>query len=81
MSIWMKNKDIDTVTKKGSGETLISNMNIPFPAENGKVTVTPENEFTAVSGETYIFSFVGYVDGVPVLEDKCCVIGGYITKN
>lgn len=70
-----------TVTKKVGGETLISNMHIPFPTENDKVTVTPESEFIAVSGETYIFSFIGYANGIPVLEEKCCVVGGYVTKN
>lgn len=82
--IKLKHKNLDevklTVTKKGSGEALISNVNVPCPNENNSVTVTPPNGFTAVSGETYIFTFVGYLDGVAVTEDTCCVVGGYVIK-
>lgn len=82
--VTLKHKGVDnvklTVTKKRDGETLISNMGIPVLAENDKVTVTPESEFNSVSGETYIFTFVGYSGDVPVLEDKCCVVGGYVSK-
>ena len=82
INVTLEHKGVDevklTVSKKGSNETLISNKNIPFPTENNSVTVTLENGFTAVSGETYIFSFVGYVNGIPVLVDECCVVGGYV---
>ena len=82
--IKLKHKNLDevklTVTKKGSGEALISNVNVPCPNENNSVTVTPPNGFTAVSGETYIFTFVGYLDGGAVTEDTCCVVGGYVIK-
>ena len=82
--IKLEHKNLDevklTVTKKGSGEALISNVNVPCPNENNSVTVTPPNGFTAVSGETYIFTFVGYLDGVAVTEDTCCVVGGYVIK-
>lgn len=69
-----------TVTKKGNDTPIISDYNIPLPASGGNVTLSAENgfSFTAVSGETYIFTFVGYSGGVAVLEDKCCVVGGYI---
>ena len=72
-----------TVTKKGSGETLISAHNITLPTQNNNVTLTPENgfTFTSASGETYLFSFVGFVNGVPVLDDTCCVVGGYVAQN
>ena len=69
-----------TVTKKGNDTPIISDYNIPLPASGGNVTLSAENgfSFTAVSGETYIFTFVGYSGGTAVLEDKCCVVGGYI---
>ena len=82
--IKLKHKNLDevklTVTKKGSGEALISIVNVPCPKDNNSVTVTPPNGFPDVSGETYIFTFVGYLDGVAVTEDTCCVVGGYVIK-
>ena len=75
-------KGIDTVelkvTKKNESNSLLSE-NIPLPTENNRITVPIE--FTADLGETYIFSFIGYVKGIPVLEDKCCVVGGYVAKD
>lgn len=66
-----------TVSKKNENNSLLS-KSTSLPTDKDSITVPIE--FTAVSGETYIFSFVGYVNGAPVLEDKCCVVGGYISK-
>ena len=75
-------KGIDTVelkvTKKNESNSLLS-KNIPLPTENNRITMPIE--FTADLGETYIFSFIGYVNGIPVLDDKCCVVGGYVAKD
>lgn len=67
------------VTEKGSGTPLIT-KDMGNPTTDGNITFNFGNGFTAESGKTYIFSFVGYVNGVPVLEDKCCVVGGYVSK-
>lgn len=69
-----------TVYEKGSS-TPITAAEVNNPVENGNIKFSFENGFTAVSGKTYIFSFVGYVNGAPVLEDKCTVVGGYVLKN
>ena len=68
-----------TVYKKGSNKPLTA-ADVNNPTKNNNIKFSFKNGFTAVSGETYIFSFVGYVNGAPVLEDKCCVVGGYISK-
>lgn len=67
-----------TVSKKNDNGTyskLIENVAVNLPT----VTVNLGSSFTAASGETYIFSFVGYADGVPdpVSRDDCCIVGGY----
>lgn len=64
-----------TVSKKNDNGTyskLIENVAVDLPTGNDPVT-----GFKAVAGETYIFSFVGYADGVPVCRDDCCIVGGY----
>lgn len=68
-----------TVYEKGSS-TPLTTAEVQNPTE-GTVNFSFSNSFTAESGKTYIFSFVGYVNGVPVLEDKCCVVGGYVSKQ
>ena len=72
------------ISKKNSNQTLsavLENITVNLPNNSGgSVKVSLGNEFTAESGKTYIFSFVGYVNGAPVLEDKCCVVGGYVSK-
>lgn len=68
-----------TVTNKRTGE-IVSNARIT-PTENERVVVALGNEFDAVAGETYIVSFVGYLNGVSVSKDECCVVGGYIANN
>ena len=69
-----------TVYEKGRNTPLTA-AEVNNPLENGNIKFSFENGFTAKSGKTYIFSFVGYVNGAPVLEDKCCVVGGYISNN
>ncbi|MGN0164556.1 MAG: hypothetical protein ACI39R_00090 [Lachnospiraceae bacterium] len=69
-----------TINRKNSDGTfssLLSDVNITLPAEGNSVTVDLGSGYDAVSGETYIYTFVGYADGVPVCVDKCCIVGGY----
>ena len=69
-----------TVSKKtedGIYSELFGNVSVGLPTADNTVTVTLGNGFDIVSGETYIFSFVGYVDCVPVCRDDCCIVGGY----
>lgn len=85
IDVTLKHKGIDevklTIVRKNSDQTynyLIDNVNVALPADDNSFKVSLGNGFTAVSGETYIFSFVGYVNGAPVCKDECCVVGGYI---
>ena len=69
-----------TVSKKtedGIYSELFGNVSVGLPTADNTVTVTLGNGFDIVSGETYIFSFVGYVDCVPVCSDECYIVGGY----
>lgn len=71
------------ISKKNSNQTfsaILENVTVNLPNDENSFEVTLGNNFTSVSGETYIFSFIGYVNGTPVLEDKCCVVGGYVSK-
>lgn len=84
--ITLKHKNLDkvilTVSQKNSDGTYtqkLTNVNVSL-LENDRFTVNLSNGFQVESGKTYIFSFVGYVNGAPVLEDKCTVVGGYISK-
>ncbi len=86
--VTLKHRGLDevklTISKKnrdGTYSDLRSNVNVDLPTDDNSFMVTIGNGFTAVSGETYIFSFVGYVNSVPIVEDKCCVVGGYVLKN
>lgn len=88
INVTLKHKGIDevklTISKKNSDESysdLLANVNVALPTDDNSFKVTIGNGFTAVSGETYIFSFVGYVNGVPVCKDRCCVVGGYVLNN
>lgn len=72
-----------TIREKNSNGTYtqkLTNVNVSL-LENDRFTVNLSNGFQVESGKTYIFSFVGYVNGAPVLEDKCTVVGGYISKQ
>lgn len=87
VDVTLKYSGVDNVklniSKKNSDQTfsaILENVTVNLPNSGDSVNVTLGNDFTAVSGETYIFSFIGYVNGTPVLEDKCCVVGGYISK-
>ena len=69
-----------TVSKKnkdGTYSEMLRNIPVSLPTGNNPVTVNLGSEFTAEAGETYIFSFVGYADGVQVCRDDCCIVGGY----
>ena len=69
-----------TVSKKNGDETyseMLRNIDVSLPTDNNLVTVNLGNGFTAESGETYVFSFVGYAGGVPVCRDDCCIVVGY----
>lgn len=83
--ITLKHKNLDavklTVSQKNSDTTfteLLTDVNVALPANDAEFTVALPNGFNAESGKTYIFSFVGYVGGVAVCEDNCCVVGGYV---
>lgn len=82
--ITLKHEGIDkvllTVSKKNTNGTyskMFRNIDVAFTAVNGAVNVDLGNGFDAVCGETYIFSFVGYADDVPVCRDDCCIVVGY----
>ncbi len=69
-----------TVSRKdsdGSYSVVVGDLNITLPADNNPFTVDFGNGFDAVSGETYILSFVGYVDSIPVCNDVCCIVISY----
>ena len=53
------------------------NIDVSLPTDNNPVTVNLGSGFTAESGETYIFSFVGFAGDVPVCRDECYIVGGY----
>ena len=69
-----------TVYEKG-GSTPLTAAKENNPPADSNINFSFANGFTAESGKTYIFSFVGYVNGAPVLEDKCIVVGGYVLRN
>ena len=88
INVTLKHKGIDeaklTISKKNSNGTysdLLTDVNVGLPTDDNSCNVTIGSGFTAVSGETYIFSFVGYVGGLPVCKDNCCVVGGYLLNN
>ena len=69
-----------TVMKKNNDGTyseMIQNLDIGLPTVDVPVTVDLGSENKAVSGETYVFTFVGYAGGVSVCRDECYVVGGY----
>ena len=82
--ITLKHEGIDkvllTVSKRNGNETyskLLTDVTVSLTTDNYPVTVNLGSGFKAEPGETYIFSFVGYADGVPVCRDDCCIVGGY----
>lgn len=87
VDVTLKYRGVDNfklnISKKNSDQTFSAILeNVPFnpPNNENSFKVTLKNGFPAVSGETYIFTFVGYSGNVPVIEDKCCVVGGYVSK-
>lgn len=69
-----------TVSKKNGNGTYskaIKSIDLGLPKKNTSVIVNLGNGFTAKSGETYIFSFIGYAGDVPVCWDECYAVGGY----
>ena len=73
-----------TVIKKNSDGTyteILTDINVNLPYDDAEFTVSLSNGFNAESGKTYIFSFVGYVGGLPVCRDNCCIVGGYVLNN
>lgn len=88
VNVKLKYSGVDNVklniSKKNRDQTfsaILENVTVNLPNNDNSFEVPLGNGFTAVSGETYIFSFVGYVNGTPVLEDKCTVVGGYVLRN
>ncbi|MDY2743399.1 MAG: hypothetical protein SOV18_05950, partial [Eubacteriales bacterium] len=82
--ITLKHEGIDkvllTVSQRNGNETyskLLTDVTVSLTTDNYPVTVNLGNGFTAESGETYVFSFVGYANGVPVCRDECYIVGGY----
>ena len=73
-----------TVIKKnrdGTYTEILTDVNVNLPHDDAEFTVSLSNGFNAESGKTYIFSFVGYVGGLPVCRDNCCIVGGYVLNN
>lgn len=73
-----------TISQKNSDGTyteILTDINVNLPDDDAEFTVNLSNGFNAESGKTYIFSFVGYVGGLPVCKDECCVVCGYVLKN
>ena len=69
-----------TVSKKnddGTYSEMLRNIDVNLPTDNNPVTVNLGSGFEAESGETYVFSFVGYANDVPVCRDNCYTVGGY----
>lgn len=88
VNVKLKNSGIDeaklTISKKNSDGTyddLLTDIIVDLPPDDNSFNVGIGNEFTAIPGETYIFSFVGYLGGLPVCKDECCVVCGYIFKS
>lgn len=80
--ITLKHKNLEavklTVSQKKSDGTyteILADVDVNLPASDAEFTVNFSN-----AGETYIFSFVGYVGGLEVCRDNCCVVGGYVSK-
>ena len=73
-----------TVSQKNSDGTytdILSDVKVNnLPVDDAEFTVNLSNGFNAESGKTYRFSFVGYVGGLEVCRDNCCVVGGYVGK-
>lgn len=87
VDITLKHSGVDevklTISKKNPDQTLSAILeNIPVNLRNDEnpFAVPLEDGFDALSGETYMFTFVGYSGNVPVIEDTCCVVGGYISQ-
>lgn len=69
-----------TVSKKnddGTYSEMLRNIDVNLPTDNNPVTVNLGSGFEAESGETYVFSFVGYANDVLVCRDNCYTVGGY----
>lgn len=81
--ITLKYAEIDsvrlTVSRKdgNSYSAVVRDVNISLPTGDDPFTVDLGNGFDADPGETYLFAFVGYIDGFPVCSDVCCVVIGY----
>ena len=72
-----------TVSQKNSDGTytdVLSDVKVNLPVDDAEFTVNLSNGFNAEAGKTYVFSFVGYVGGLEVCRDNCCVVGGYVGK-
>ncbi|MGN1162271.1 MAG: hypothetical protein ACI4SX_08505 [Candidatus Fimenecus sp.] len=87
-NIILKHKNLDevklTVSQKNSDGTyteILTNVNVNLPDDDAEFTVNLSNGFNSESGKTYIFSFIGYVSGLPVCIDNCCAAGGYLLNN
>ena len=87
-NIILKHKNLDevklTVSQKNSDGTyteILTDVNVNLPDDDAEFTVNLSNGFNSESGKTYIFSFIGYVSGLPVCIDNCCAAGGYLLNN
>ena len=69
-----------TISRKnadGSYTEVMRNIVVDLPNDNSPFSIVLGNGFQASSGETYMFSFVGYVKDTPVCRDDCCIAIGY----
>ena len=48
-----------------------------LPNDDGVFMVDLNNGFRVAAGETYLFTFVGCVDGLSVCHDVCYAVIGY----
>lgn len=69
-----------TVLKKNADGTyseILRELPVALPADVNPFTVDLGNGFVLAAGETYAFSFVGYVGDFEVCRDVCYIVGGY----
>ena len=82
--ITLKYKNVDqvflTVSRKnddGSYTEIATDIFVNLPDDDGVFRIDLNNGFRVAAGETYLFTFVGCVDGLSVCHDVCYAVIGY----
>ncbi len=82
--ITLKYKNVDqvllTVSRKNDDGTyteIATDIFVNLPDDDGVFRVDLNNGFRVAAGETYLFTFVGCVDGLSVCHDVCYAVIGY----